>query len=124
VKTPATLVYAAPRSTSVYPPFVSYVTSWLLQRYPPSEVYGGGLRVQSTLQPAVQAAAQRSVAATLAGTKDPLEMALAAVQPQTGFIEALVGHRANVASRSAGAPPGAPRPAATSSSRPASRPRR
>jgi penicillin-binding protein 1A len=99
VKTPATLVYAAPRSTSVYPPFVSYVTSWLLQRYPPSEVYGGGLRVQSTLQPAVQAAAQRSVAATLAGTKDPLEMALAAVQPQTGFIEALVGHRANVAPR-------------------------
>ena len=30
---------------------------------------------------------------TLSGTSDPLEMALAAVEPQTGFVPALVGGR-------------------------------
>jgi membrane peptidoglycan carboxypeptidase len=80
-------------SATAYPDFVDYVTAWLLQHYPASEVYGGGLRVQTTLDPAVQAAAYNAVRSTLSGTSDPLEMALAAVEPQTGFVPALVGGR-------------------------------
>ena len=91
-----TLVYPEPSPTTAYPAFVAYVTAWLLHHYPAAEVYGGGLRVQTTLDPKVQGAAQAAVDATLSGTADPLEMAVASVQPQTGFIVALVGHRSAV----------------------------
>ncbi|MBO0729686.1 MAG: penicillin-binding protein, partial [Acidimicrobiaceae bacterium] len=90
----ATLIYPPTTAAPKYPDFVSYVTQWLLAHYPPSVVYGGGLRIQTTLDPSVQNAAEASVHSTLAGTRDPLEMALAAVEPQTGFVEAVVGGRA------------------------------
>jgi penicillin-binding protein 1A len=90
----ATLVYPPATSASKYPDFVDYVTRWLLAHYPASEVYGGGLKVQTTLDPSVQADAVSAVQSTLAGTADPLEMALVAMQPQTGFVEAVVGGRA------------------------------
>ncbi|MDQ6784056.1 MAG: transglycosylase domain-containing protein [Actinomycetota bacterium] len=89
----ATIVYPQATSASKYPDFVDYVTRSLLGHYPPAKVYGGGLRVQTTLNPPVQDAAYASVRSTLKGTVDPLEMGLAAVEPQTGFVEALVGGR-------------------------------
>lgn len=89
----ATIVYPQATSASKYPDFVDYVTRWLLAHYPPSQVYGGGMRVQTTLNPSVQEAAYASVDSTLKGTSDPLEMGLAAVEPQTGFVEAIVGGR-------------------------------
>ena len=89
----ATVVYPPNVTPPKYPAFVAYATQWLLQRYPPSEVYGGGLRVQTTLDPAVQADAAGAIGTTLAGTIDPLEMALVAVEPQTGYVEAMVGGR-------------------------------
>jgi penicillin-binding protein 1A len=91
----ATVVYPPQVTPTRYPAFVQYVTGWLLQRFPPSEVYGGGLRVQTTLNPAVQADATSAVASTMDGTSDPLEMALAAVEPETGYVEAMVGGRAD-----------------------------
>lgn len=90
-----TVVYPPEVTPTQYPAFVQYVTDWLLQRFPASEVYGGGLRVQTTLDPAIQADATSSVAATMAGTSDPQEMALVAVQPETGYVEAMVGGRAD-----------------------------
>jgi penicillin-binding protein 1A len=90
----ATIVYPQATSATNYPDFVDYVTRWLLAHYPPAQVYGGGMRVQTTLNPAVQDAAYASVRSTLNGTSDPLEMGLAAVEPQTGFVEAVVGGRA------------------------------
>ncbi len=90
----ATLVYPVTAAAPQYPDFVNYVTQWLLAHYPPSVVYGGGLRVQTTLDPHAQDAAHAAVQSTLAGTSDPLEMALAAVEPQTGFVDAVVGGRA------------------------------
>jgi penicillin-binding protein 1A len=89
----STVVYPFQSAPTVYPDFVSYVTAWLLQHYPPAEVYGGGLRVQTTLDPAIQADAYTAVRSTLAGTSDPLEMAMAVVEPRTGFVPALVGGR-------------------------------
>ncbi|MCL2395583.1 MAG: transglycosylase domain-containing protein [Acidimicrobiaceae bacterium] len=90
----ATLVYPPATTPTQYPDFVDYVTRWLLAHYPASEVYGGGLKVQTTLNPAIQADAEAAVQSTLSGTGEPLEMALAAVQPQTGFVQAVVGGRA------------------------------
>jgi penicillin-binding protein 1A len=89
----ATVVYPEVSPPAKYPDFVDYVERWLLAHYPASEVYGGGLRVQTTLDPAVQNAAYAAVRATLNGSSDPTQMALASVEPQTGFVAALVGGR-------------------------------
>ncbi|HVA72962.1 MAG TPA: transglycosylase domain-containing protein [Acidimicrobiales bacterium] len=89
----STVVYPYQTSATQYPDFVDYVTRWLLQRYSPQEVYSGGLRVQTTLDPAVQNAAYAAVRQTLSGTSDPLEMSLAAVEPSTGFVPAIVAGR-------------------------------
>jgi penicillin-binding protein 1A len=89
----ATVVYPEVTTKTQYPDFVSYVVAWLTQHYPASEIYGGGLRVQTTLVPAVQKAAYAAVDATLSGSSYPTDMALAAVEPQTGFVSALVGGR-------------------------------
>jgi penicillin-binding protein 1A len=89
----STVVYPYQSSATQYPDFVDYVTRWLLQRYSPQEVYSGGLRVQTTLDPAVQNAAYTAVRQTLAGTVDPIEMSMAAVEPSTGFVPAIVAGR-------------------------------
>jgi penicillin-binding protein 1A len=93
VRKGATLIYPVATTQSPYPAFVDYVVQWLKQHYPESEIYGGGLRVQTTLDPAIQHAADFAVNTTLSGSAPPVDMALAAVQPQTGFVEALVGGR-------------------------------
>ena len=84
---------STPAPSTAYPDFVDYVTRWLLAHFPASEVYGGGLRVQTTLDPAIQADAYAAVQNTLAGTSPPLDMAMAVVEPSTGFVPALVGGR-------------------------------
>jgi penicillin-binding protein 1A len=89
----ATVVYPNSAPPTAYPDFVDYVTRWLLAHFPASEVYGGGLRVQTTLDPTVQADAYAAVRATLSGTSPPLDMAMAVVEPSTGFVPALVGGR-------------------------------
>ncbi|SFG84907.1 penicillin-binding protein 2A [Desulfotomaculum arcticum] len=61
------------------------------------EIYNGGLRIYTTLHPEIQALAERVFTdASLfpAGSGDRLvEAALAAVDPQTGYVLALVGGR-------------------------------
>ena len=94
-----TAVYPEATDTSLYPAFDDYVKRYLLQQYGPQEVYQGGLRVQTTLDPTIQNDADAAVQNEFTslgklGNNDPnLEMALAAVQPQTGFVEAIVGGR-------------------------------
>jgi penicillin-binding protein 1A len=89
----ATAVYPHLQEQPKYPAFVDYVQRWLLNRFGPGLVYGGGLRVQTTLDPRIQEAADQSVQNALKGTHEPLEMAIATVEPQTGFVPALVGGR-------------------------------
>jgi penicillin-binding protein 1A len=57
-----------------------------------SQLFGGGLRVETTLDPGWQAAAERAVADTLTAADDP-RAALVAIDPATGGIRALVGGR-------------------------------
>ena len=92
---PETLVYAAQQQAAQYPYFVDYVRRYLeLQpSIGPDLLYGGGLKIQTTLDPKLQAEAQASVNTTLDGTQEPLEMALVSIEPQTGHVRALIGGR-------------------------------
>ncbi len=90
----STVVYAPTPPPSKYPVFVDYVQRWLLANgYTLQQIYSGGLRIQTTLDPKLEDEAIASVGYTLAGTNPYVDMALASVEPQTGFVEALVGGR-------------------------------
>lgn len=55
-------------------------------------IFRGGLRIETTLDPAWQEAAERAVAAVLPEPDDP-HAAVVAIEPRTGAIRALVGGR-------------------------------
>ena len=90
---PRTVVFPPQQQHSKYPYFVDYVGRYLIAKYGPAQVFKGGLRIQTTLEPEIQEAAERTIADQLKGTKSPLEMSLVAVEPPTGYVKALVGGR-------------------------------
>jgi penicillin-binding protein 1A len=91
---PATVVQPPPQGgASADPYFVDYVRRELEARYGHRQLYRGGLRIETTLDPSLQAMAEASVAETLSGTAAPLEMSLVSVDPATGHVRALVGGR-------------------------------
>ena len=87
------VVHPPPRPETHFPFFMDYLRTYLLnvKGYTPQQVYGGSLRIETTLDPHLQDAAQAAVA-RLDNPKDP-EGALVAVEPQTGFVRALIGGR-------------------------------
>jgi penicillin-binding protein 1A len=102
---PHTAVYPRP-STSYgrYPYFMDYVRKYLEAKYGENKVFQGGLRVQTTLDPKVQDAAEAAAAKArngvrtatvtkgpLKGQPTPFEVSIAAVEPPTGFVKAIVG---------------------------------
>lgn len=91
---PRTVYYPPPEEdTGPYPYFLDYVRRYLVERYGEDEVFRGGLQVETTIDPALQAQAEASVAAQLDGTAAPLEMSLVSIEPTTGQVRALVGGR-------------------------------
>jgi penicillin-binding protein 1A len=90
---PATVIHPDAPQVTAYPYFVDYVRRYLIDAYGEEAVFEGGLRVETSLDPAMQAKAEAAVAETLRGTQPPLEMALVAVEPETGLVRALVGGR-------------------------------
>jgi penicillin-binding protein 1A len=90
---PATLVQPAKPPETKFPWFSDYVRSYLLARYGADKVYQGGLRVETSLDPGLQAKAEAAVAEALKGTSAPLEMAMASVDPKTGQVKAMIGGR-------------------------------
>ncbi len=90
---PATVFYPPEQPQIAYPYFEDYVRRYLLAKLGPGEVFHGGLKVQTTLDPAVQSAAESTVGKQLFGTKPPLDMSLVSVEPSTGYVKALVGGR-------------------------------
>jgi len=92
---PATVVWPAETQQSTDPYFTDYVRRWLAAHLPGGEdqIYQGGLRVETTLDPLVQAAAREEVAAFLDGTEPDLRTSLVAVEPPTGFVRAFVSGR-------------------------------
>src|SRR5215831_13274442 len=86
--------------------FFEEVRRSLVDRFDIDRVYSGGLRVYSTIDPAMQTAADEAVRASLAeldaqttpakgqpAPQEPLQAALIAIDPRNGEIRALVGGR-------------------------------
>ncbi len=77
------------------PYFVSYLLPTLLQRYGEHVVYKGGLRIYTTLdlgmQAAADAAVQRGIDDATRRHLDASQAAMVALDPRTGYIRAMVG---------------------------------
>jgi penicillin-binding protein 1A len=89
---PHTIVHLRDEAPTRYPYFLDYVERYVSFLHGEGAVYRG-LDIYTTLDPEMQLAAEESVGATLDGTEPPIEMSLVAVEPQTGFVKALVGGR-------------------------------
>jgi penicillin-binding protein 1A len=96
---PATLIQPLDLAAATEPYVVDYTRRYLIARYGDDVTYGGGLRVETSFDPETQAQAEAAVSSALSGTAPPLEMALVAVEPATGFVRALVGGRDFAASQ-------------------------
>lgn len=78
---------------AAYPYFTSYVRQVLLDKYSEAEVFKGGLTVTTTLDVKAQDAAEAAAKKKLSQVESDVEVAMVAVDPETGFIRALVGGR-------------------------------
>ena len=89
---PGPKVYPPPGVVGRYPYFLDYLRIYLLEvkKYDPDLVYRGGLRIETTLDPHLEEHAQKILTRTLPNPKDP-EAALVSIEPQTGYVRALVG---------------------------------
>lgn len=76
-----------------YPYFTSYAREQLKNEFGLSdaEILQGGLRIRTTINPMAQQAAEAAAANKESQVDDVFEVALAAVEPGTGYIKALVG---------------------------------
>jgi len=82
-----------PNGASDHPYFVDWIEAELLDELGPDLLYRGGLRIQTTIDPALQRSAESSVAARLEDTEYPVEMSLVSIDPTNGHVMAMVGGR-------------------------------
>jgi membrane peptidoglycan carboxypeptidase len=83
-----------------YPYFVDYFKRWFLTNPAFGQTYDdryrllftGGLRITTTLDPGIQAAAQDAVSSALPYPSDP-DAAVTVLDPRTGYVRAMVGGR-------------------------------
>lgn len=86
-------VHPPPAVIGKYPYFSDYVRLYLEEHgYSDDLVFSGGLKIETTLDPKLQEHAEEVVRTTLPNPDDP-EAALVSIEPQTGFVRALVGGR-------------------------------
>ncbi len=77
-----------------YPYYTDYVKQLLLEDFDQDTVFQGGLKVYTTLDPSIQSMAEQSVNERLQEYgNEELESALVAIDPNTGYIKAMVGGR-------------------------------
>ncbi len=82
------------QNESTQPYFTDYVKQLLLEDFDQDTVFQGGLKVYTTIDPSYQDAAETAVNTRLDEMgNDRLEAALVAVDPDTGYIKAMVGGR-------------------------------
>jgi penicillin-binding protein 1A len=70
--------------------FVNYVKQQLIDRYGEAQVFGGGLRVVSTIDLELQQAARDAISKWLTDAEGP-SAALVAIDPRDGAVKAMVG---------------------------------
>jgi 1A family penicillin-binding protein len=101
---PVTALLASARENNVADPrhahgaeyFRDAVTRELVARFGEEVVYTAGLRVYTTLDPDLQQLAENVIATRVSGLSsgpEPLQGALVAVDPKTGYVKAIVGGR-------------------------------
>ena len=76
-----------------YPYFTSYVRDTLVNEYSTAEIFEGGLSVYTTLDIPTQRAAEDACNAQLETLAPDVEVSLVSIEPDTGYIKALVGGR-------------------------------
>jgi penicillin-binding protein 1A len=70
--------------------FIEHVKQELISRYGVEKVFGGGLKIYTTLDPRMQVYAENAIKEVLPDPEDP-SAALVAMDPKTGCIKAMVG---------------------------------
>lgn len=80
------------KTPTVAPYFVEYVKQFLIDKYDENVVFKGGLRVYTTIDLKMQQHANEATWSTLNRPNDP-SAALVAIEPQTGYIRAMIGGR-------------------------------
>jgi penicillin-binding protein 1A len=70
--------------------FVNYVKQQLIDQYGSSEVFGGGLRVKTTIDLELQTMAREAISKWLTDPEGP-SAALVAIDPRDGAVRAMVG---------------------------------
>ncbi len=95
---PITLNPTAPSMTGIvaYPYFASYVRNQLLNQngkyaFSVADVFAGGLSIITTLDVTDQQAAEVAAANKEAEVGEPFEVAMCAVDPDNGYIKAMIG---------------------------------
>lgn len=82
------------RMGEIAPYFISYMIQDLIKKYGEEMIYHGGLKVYTTLDPAMQAAAEDTITRFVSeeGSKYNFsQAALVSLDPRTGYIKAMVG---------------------------------
>ncbi|MDQ3759163.1 MAG: transglycosylase domain-containing protein, partial [Actinomycetota bacterium] len=78
-----------PRPDSDQPYYSSWLTQQLVERYGSGRVFGGGLKIKTTLDPELQTAAGEAINSSLSGVGP--SASLVAIENKTGEIKAMVG---------------------------------
>jgi penicillin-binding protein 1A len=78
-----------PHADSTQPYFSSWVTQQLVERYGAGSVFGGGMKVTSSIDPALQRAAEQAVAGRLSGVGPSASVVM--IENKTGEVKAMVG---------------------------------
>ncbi|MGI5940471.1 MAG: transglycosylase domain-containing protein [Thermoleophilia bacterium] len=85
-----TLAAESPYKKVQEPYVVAYVRKQLIDMYGAAKVFEGGLRVETTINPAYQKLAANAIATTLDRKGDP-SAAIVSIETGTGYIRAMVG---------------------------------
>ncbi len=88
--TPVELAPYSPYTQVQEPYVVAFVRKQLIDMFGEEKVFQGGLRVETTIDPAFQKLAAEAISTTLDKPGDP-SAALVSIEPDTGYIRAMVG---------------------------------
>ncbi|HEX8744832.1 MAG TPA: transglycosylase domain-containing protein [Thermoleophilaceae bacterium] len=86
---PGASAITPPQPDSTHPYFSTWVTQQLVDRYGPGTTFGSGLRIRTTLDPALQKAAEQAIAGRLAGVGPTASIVV--IDNKTGGVRAMVG---------------------------------
>ena len=86
---PGASAVTPPQPDSTHPYFSTWVTQQLVDRYGPGATFGSGLKIRTSLDPALQEAAQQAIAGRLGGIGPTASIVV--IDNKTGGVRAMVG---------------------------------